>query len=42
MDTSRNSRVIYSNIYKNLEKEIHRHEYLYKTTLIEGLCYQEA
>jgi L-2-hydroxyglutarate oxidase LhgO len=42
VDTSRNSRVIYSNIYKDLEKEIHKHEYLYKSMLIEELCYQEA
>jgi hypothetical protein len=42
VDSSRSSRVIYSNVYKNLEKEIRRHEYLYQVALIDSLCYEEA
>ena len=42
MDSSRSSRVIYSNIYKNLEKEIHKHKYIYQVMLVDCLCYEEV
>lgn len=42
VDSSRNSRVIYSNVYKTLEKEIRKHEYLYRLAIIENLAYQEV
>ncbi len=41
VDSSRNSRVIYSNVYKTLEKEIRKNEYLYKMAIIEGMTYRE-
>lgn len=42
VDTSRNSRVIYSNVYKTIEKEIRKHEYLYKLAIVDYLCYEEV
>ena len=42
VDSSRNSRVIYWNVYKTLEKEIHKNEYLYRVALVDGLCYEET
>ena len=42
VDISRNSRVIYSNVYKTIEKEIRKHQYLYKQTIIDYLSYEEV
>jgi hypothetical protein len=42
VDISRNSRVIYSNVYKNIEKEIRKQEYLYKVAIIDYLSYEEV
>ena len=42
VDNSRNSRVIYSNVYKTLEREIRKHEYLYRLAIIDSLAYQEV
>ena len=42
VDSSRNSRVIYWNVYKTLEKEIHKNEYLYRVALVDSLCYEET
>lgn len=42
VDVSRNSRVIYSNVYKTIEKEIRKHEYLYKLAIIDCLSYEEV
>jgi hypothetical protein len=42
VDVSRNSRVIYSNVYKTIEKEIRKHEYLYKQAIVDYLCYEEV
>ena len=41
VDSSRSSRVIYSNVYKNLEKEIHKNREVYQNLLIDSLCYEE-
>lgn len=42
VDSSRSSRVIYSNVYKELEKEIHQNEHRYESTLIDLICYEET
>lgn len=42
VECSRNSRVIYSNVYKTIEKEIRRHEYLYKLAIVDHLAYKEV
>lgn len=42
VDGSRNSRVIYSNVYKTIEKEIRKHEQLYKLAIIDSLSYEEV
>ena len=42
VDISRNSRVIYSNVYKNIEKEIQKCKFVYQGLLIDSLCYEEV
>lgn len=42
VSVSRNSRVIYSNVYKNLEKEIRKAEYTFKCCIIENIAGREV